>query len=184
MQKELCLSSPIQIGSISPNRDVFLLAPAWFGKYFPFIDEKIYSIQRWNYFPNGLWLTISIPSTLSAPPSSPTLHLTCPCECSIYCNCIQHLALQTADKPAQGQLPTLTMFINRLFAQAYQSRYPQSLCGCLWTLCSLYRNRPPLLCEGGIRPSACSVRDQFAQKKSIVVSLKINNNDSHSLSLL
>lgn len=98
-------------------------------------------------------------------PSSPTLHLTCPCECSIYCNCIQHLALQTADKAAQGQLPTLTVFINRLFAQAYQSPYPQSMCGCLWTFCSSYRNRSPLLCEGGIGPPARSVRDQFVQRE-------------------
>lgn len=65
------------------------------------------------------------------------------------------------------------MFINRLFAQAYQSRYPQSLCGCLWTLCSLYQNRPPLLREGAIRPSACSVRDQFAQKKALLCRWKL-----------
>ena len=88
------------------------------------------------------------------PPSFPLSTFTRPCECSIYCNCIQHLALQTADKPAQGQPPTLAMFINRLFVQAYQSPYPPSLCGCLWTLCSLYQNRSPLLLyEGGIGPS-------------------------------
>lgn len=98
---------------------------------------------------------------LSHPPSlpPPLSTFTCPCECSIYCNCIQHLALQTADKPAEGRPPTLAMLINRLFVQAYQSPYPPRVCGCLWTLCSLYQNRSPLpLCEGGFRPPACSER--------------------------
>lgn len=101
------------------------------------------------------------------PPSlTPLTTFTRPCECSIYCNCIQHLALQTADKPAQGQPPTLAMLINRLFVRAYQSPYPPSLCGCLWTLSSLHQNRSLLLCEGGFRPLACSERDQFAQRKN------------------
>lgn len=93
-------------------------------------------------------LTLTLLS--SPPPHIHTHTFTCPCECSIYCNCIQHLALQTADKPAQWWLPTLVMLINRLFVQAYQSPYPPSLCGCLWTLCSLYINRNSLLLDLGL----------------------------------
>lgn len=85
----------------------------------------------------------------------PLSTFTRPCACSIYCNCIRHLALQTADKPAQGQPPTLVMLINRLFVQAYQSPYPPSLCGWLWTLCSSHQNSSPLLREGGFGPPAC-----------------------------
>lgn len=32
------------------------------------------------------------------------------------------------------------MLINRLFVQAYQSPYPQSLCGGSWTMCSSHQN--------------------------------------------
>lgn len=101
-------------------------------------------------------------------PSSPPSTFTRPCECSIHCNCIQHFALQTADKPAQGQPPTLAMLRNRLFVQAYQSPYPLSLCGCLWTLSSLHQNRSLPLCEGGFGPAACSERPVFARRKNIV----------------
>lgn len=124
-----------------------------------------------------------------APPSSPSpphplSTFTRPCACSIYCNCIQHLALQTADKPAQGQPPTLAMLINRLFVQAYQSPYPPSLCGCLWTLCSSHQNRSPLLpCEGGFGPAACSERARLCTGRRIVAPRRVNNSDSHSLSL-
>lgn len=93
------------------------------------------------------------------PPST----FTCPCECSVYCNCIQHLALQTVEKPAHVLPPTLVILINRLFVQAYQAPYPLSLCGCLWTLCSLYWNRTSLLsCEGGFEPIA---RDASLNRK-------------------
>lgn len=146
---EWYLSSPPQIGSLSPNRDVFLLVSAWFREYFPFIDEKIYSISEMKLLSkwpltHHLYSQYSLALTLPLLPSFPLSTFTRPCECSIYCNCIQHLALQTADKPAQGQPPTLAMFINRLFVQAYQSPYPLSPCGCLWTLCSLHQNRSPV----------------------------------------
>ena len=117
------------------------------------------------------------------PPFPTPSTFTRPCECSIYCNRIQHLALQMADKPAQGQAPTLAMLINSLFVQAYQSPYPPSLCGCSWTPSSLHQNRSLLLCEGGFVLVACIERDQFTQRKMIVIPLKIDNNDSPSLSL-
>lgn len=114
------------------------------------------------------------------PPLLTPSTFTRPCECSIHCNCIQHFALQTADKPAQGQPPTLAMLRNRLFVQAYQSPYPLSLCGCLWTLSSLHQNRSLPLCEGGFGPAACSERPVCTEEKHC---LKINNGDSQSLSL-
>lgn len=131
-------------------------------------------LSKWpltHYLYSQCSLTLTLPQ--------PFFTFTCPCACSVYCNCIRHLALQAADEPAQGQLPTLATFINRLFAQAYQSPYPLSLCGCLWTLCSSHRNRSPV-CEGGFGPPACSERDWFAHGKGL---LCLNNNDSQSLSL-
>lgn len=122
-----------------------------------------------------------------SPPLPPLPHplstFTRPCACSIYCNCIQHLALQTADKPAQGQPPTLVMLINRLFVRAYQSPYPPSLCGCLWTLCTEIAPLLLLLRGGWIRASSLQRERAIYTGRSIVVPLKMNNNDSQSLSL-
>lgn len=134
-------------------REVFLLVGkntflSLMKRYTAFRDEITF---QWH-------LThLSIPSALShsTPLPHPLSTFTRPCACSIYCNCIQHLALQTADKPAQGQEPTLVMLINRLFVQAYQSLpYPPSLCGCLWTLCSSHQNRSLLLLREWIRASS------------------------------
>lgn len=76
----------------------------------------------------SLYSQHSLTFTLPLPFST----FTCPCACSVYCNCIQHVALQATDKPAEGQLPTLTTIINRLFTQAYQSLYPLRMC--VWEL--------------------------------------------------
>lgn len=149
--------------------------PGWFRnntflslmkRYTAFRDEITFQMasDSPSLFP-VLSHSLSSPSLSNTPP--PTF--TCPCACSIYCNCIQHLALQTADKPAQGQPPTPALLINRLFLQAYQSPYPLSLCGCLWTLFSAHKNRSPLLlCEGGFGPPACSERDQCAQGEGLL----------------
>lgn len=145
----------------------------WFGKntflslmkrYTAFSDEITFEMASDS---PSLFPLLSRTHPPSLPHPFPTF--TCPCACSIYCNCIQHLALQTADKPAQGQLPTLAMLRNRLFAQAYQSPYPLSLCGCLWTLCSSPRNRSPrLLCAGGFGPPACSESDPLAHGEGLL----------------
>lgn len=56
--------SPPQTGSGSPNISLLLLLLVFFS-----LIKKTYAIQGSHYFPNGLWLTISIPSTRSHSPS-------------------------------------------------------------------------------------------------------------------
>lgn len=128
--------------SISPNRDVFSSGVCLVQKILPFHwwkDIRHSEMELLSKWPLTHHLYSQCSLALALPPSQP-LHL----HSSLwmfYCNCIQHLALQTADKPAQGQPPTLAMLINRLLVQAYQSPYPPSPCGCLWTVCSSHRNR-------------------------------------------
>lgn len=95
----------------------------------PFIDEKdicnseMKLLSSWpltHYLYSQRSLTFTLPQPFST--------FTRPCARSAYCNRIQHAALQAADKPAQGQLPTLATIINRLFTRAYQSLFPL----CVW----------------------------------------------------
>ena len=101
-------------------------------RYTAFRDEITFQMasDSPSLFP-VLSLSLSVSLTPSLPPSLPHpllhLHSSLRMFYSIYCNCICHLALQTADKPAEGRpAPTLVMLINRLFVQAYQSPYPPS----------------------------------------------------------
>lgn len=68
-----CINNPWMVSILSSNGLHFTkpkcFSSARFSEDFSFIDEKIYGIHRWNYFPNGLWLTISTPSALSRSPS-------------------------------------------------------------------------------------------------------------------
>lgn len=113
-------------GSLNLSLLLLLLLLVLFSKRrMQFKDDVSWPRTRCLYSQHSLTFTLPLPFST----------FTCPCACSVYCNRIQHAALQATDKPAPGQLPTPATVINRLFTQAYQSLYPPRMC--VWELADI-----------------------------------------------
>lgn len=106
--------------------------------------KRIYAIRRWNYFPAGLWLTISIPSARShspsLSPSPPSLVL------ELVLSIVTVYSTQRS-RQQTNQLKDSCPLSPRSeidYLPGLTNHFSHCVCGSSWTLCSSHGNRSPV----------------------------------------